>query len=51
MQAHGPNPNKIYPNENIKEDTDFRRVGLFAGYELAINKSTPFKKGILGEIE
>lgn len=27
-----------YPNENIKEDTDFKRVGLFAGYELAINK-------------
>lgn len=27
-----------YPNENIKENTDFKRVGLFVGYELAINK-------------
>ena len=27
-----------YPNENIKEDTDFKRVGIFAGYEIAIIK-------------
>lgn len=27
-----------YPNENIAADTDFKRVGLFAGYELLINK-------------
>jgi len=27
-----------YPNENIAADTDFKRIGLFAGYELLINK-------------
>ncbi|WP_338409267.1 acyloxyacyl hydrolase [uncultured Flavobacterium sp.] len=27
-----------YPNENIKENTDFKRIGLFIGYELLINK-------------
>lgn len=27
-----------YPNEHIDADTDFKRAGLFAGYELMINK-------------
>jgi len=27
-----------FPNESISENTDFKRVGLFTGYELQINK-------------
>lgn len=27
-----------FPNENVNPETDFKRVGLFTGYELLINK-------------
>ncbi len=27
-----------YPEENVDPDTDFKRVGVFVGYELFINR-------------